>query len=107
MAKQGQHKRDHHDPRVSKGPNNPDKSVEITTGSYKKPETYERQQHEGKDPHKAGQHDKNEWNEDTRKFPNHQGATRAREIRGDREGGRLHSGRSGSDSNADSGTRGS
>lgn len=106
MSKKGQHERDHHDPRISKGPNNPAKSVTITTGSYKKPETYEKQQHEHKDPHKPGQHDKNEWNEDSRKFPDHAGATRAREIRGDREGGRLHSGRSGSDSNTGSGSRG-
>jgi hypothetical protein len=107
MSKKGQHKHDHHDSRVSKGPNDPAKSVTITTGSYKKPETYLKQQHEGKDPHKAGQHDKNEWNEDFRKMPDHQGATRAREVRGDREGGRLHSVRSGSDSNAGPGSRGS
>jgi hypothetical protein len=106
MSKKGQHERDHHDPRISKGPNNPAKSVTITTGSYKKPETYEKQQHEHKDPHKPAQHDKNEWNEDTRKFPNHEGATRAREVRGDREGGRLHSVRSGSDSDAGPGSRG-
>jgi hypothetical protein len=106
MAKQGQHKRDHHDPRVSRGPNDPDKSVVITTGSYKKPETDEEQPHEPRDPSRPAQLDTNEWNEDTRKFPDHAGATRAREIRGDREGGRTHRGRSGSDSNADSGSRG-
>jgi hypothetical protein len=106
MSKKGQHEGDHHDSRVSKGPNNPKKSVVITTGSYKKPETYQEQQYQQKDPFKPAQHDKNEWKEDTRKFPNHQGATRAREIRGDREGGRIHSGRSGSDSNAGPGTTG-
>jgi hypothetical protein len=97
MSKKGQHENDHHDPRVSSGPNNPDKSVTITTGSYKKPETMEKQRFEGKDPHKQGQADENEWNADHRKMPNHEGATRAREVRG---------GRSGSDSNADRGSKG-
>jgi hypothetical protein len=106
MSKKGQHKNDHHDPRVSSGHNDPDKSVTITTGSYKKPETMEKQRFEGKDPHKQGQLDKNEWNEDHRKMPNHEGATRAREIRGGREGDQLHSVRSGSDSNADRGSKG-
>lgn len=36
MAKQGQHKHDHNDPRVSRGPNKPKESVTITTGNYKK-----------------------------------------------------------------------
>jgi hypothetical protein len=33
MAKQGQHNNDHNDQDKSKGPNNPSKSVEVTTGS--------------------------------------------------------------------------
>ncbi len=66
MAKQGQHKHDDNDQRVSKGPNNPSKSVEITTGSPKKEETYEKQAREHKDPAAPAQHDKNEWQEDTR-----------------------------------------
>jgi hypothetical protein len=64
MAKDGQHKHDGNDPRDSKGPNNPDKSVTITTGSSKKKETYEKQAREGKDTGKEAQHDKNEWIED-------------------------------------------
>jgi hypothetical protein len=90
MAKQGMHEHDAHDPRVSKGPNNPEKSVDITTGSPKKPETYARQAREHKDTEPTPQMDRNEWNEDTRDKPSTEGGTRAREIR---------SGRSGSDSN--------
>jgi hypothetical protein len=97
MSKKGQHKNDHHDSRISSGPNDPKKSVTITTGSYKKPETTDQQRFEHEDPHKQGQSDKNEWNEDHRKMPSHTGATRAREVR---------SGRSGSDSNADRGSKG-
>ena len=49
MPKQGQHHNDANDPAVSKGPNNPSKSVTITTGTPKKRETYEQQaaQHRG------------------------------------------------------------
>ena len=43
MAKQGQHKNDANDNTKSKGHNNPDKSVTITTGPPKKQETYEQQ----------------------------------------------------------------
>ena len=42
MAKQGQHHNDAHDPAKSKGNNNPDKSVTITTGTPKKQESYEK-----------------------------------------------------------------
>ena len=35
MAQPGQHKDDERDPHKSKGPDNPDKSVTITAGSYK------------------------------------------------------------------------
>jgi len=69
MAKQGQHNNDHNDPDVSKGPNNPDKSVEVITGSYKKPETYAKQAHAHQDPGKTAQHAKNEWHEDTHREP--------------------------------------
>ena len=66
MAKQGQHKGDAFDPTKSKGPNNPSKSVPITTGPAKKQETYRRQAagNRGTDP--AGPVDKNEWDENTR-----------------------------------------
>jgi hypothetical protein len=93
MAKQGQHKRDAHDPRVSKGPNNPDKSVTITTGSAPK-HGPARTLARGEDERPA-QMDRNEWREDTRADP--PSDTRARETR---------SGRSGGDSDASSGTRG-
>jgi len=104
MSKKGQH---HGDPinaqrprghEHSRGPNNPSKSVEITTGSYKKPETVDAQARAHEDPYRPAQHDKNEWQGDTRPAPANEGATRY----GHHEEGR----RSGSDSNEDSGTRG-
>jgi hypothetical protein len=94
MAKQGQHNRDVRDSDVSRGPNNPAKSVVITTGSYKKKSTYRKQAAEHLDSDKAPQAAKRAWRADTRE-PSL--GTRAR---------RPRSGRSGSDSNADSGTRG-
>ncbi|MDB5083023.1 MAG: hypothetical protein JWP00_4947 [Chloroflexi bacterium] len=69
MAKQGMHENDHNDNNVSKGPNNPDKSVTVTTGSPKKQETYARQAREHKDTGKTAQHDKNEWQSDTHHAP--------------------------------------
>src|SRR5688572_22307280 len=94
MAKQGQHKNDVRDSRKSRGPNKPDQSMTTTTGSYKKRETYEEQAREHKDPAAVGQHDKNEWHQDTHEpTPN----TRARHPR---------SGRSGSDSDSSRRTRG-
>lgn len=93
MAKQGQHKNDAHDPSKSKGNNNPDKSMTITTGSVKKQETYAEQAREGKDTDKQAQAQKNDWNEDTRDPRRIDNPTRARQ-------GDLDSGRNGSDSNA-------
>jgi len=95
MAKQGQHNRDARDSDVSSGHNNPEKSITITTGSYKKKSTYRKQAAEHQDTQRPAQEAKNEWRTDTRD-PGAAG-TRAR---------RPRSGRSGSDSNADSGTRG-
>ena len=66
MAKQGQHKGDRNDPRVSKGPNKPAKSVTVTTGSPKKQETYQRQAAEGKSTDRQAQAARNAWDEDTR-----------------------------------------
>ena len=94
MAKQGQHKHDHDDPRVSHGHNKPAESTTITTGSYKKPETYARQYREHKDPTPVAQTAKNEWHEDTNDVDP--------VSRKDRIGAQ----RTGSDSNADTGTRG-
>ena len=105
MAKKGQHKNDAIDqakPRgheKSRGHNNPSKSVTITTGSYKKPETYEKQRFEGEDPHKQAQAQKNEWTTDLRDKPTIEGSTRARDSS-------VSSGRSGSESNASRKNRG-
>jgi len=97
MAKRGQHEGDAHDPRVSKGNNNPKESTTITTGTYKKQETYAERAREHKDPEPQAQAKRNDWNEDTRTEPTNAGSTRARNTR---------SGRSGSDSNASAGSRG-
>lgn len=94
MAKQGQHKHDHHDPRVSHGHNKPSESTTITTGTYKKPETYREQSFAHEDPNATPQAAKNEWHEDTNAIDP--------VSRKDRVGDR----RTGSDSNADAGTRG-
>ena len=93
MAKQGQHNDDAHDYDKSKGPNKPDKSVTVTTGSYKKQETYERQAAEHKATNRPAQSDRNEWNEDTRDKPTIEDSPRARDSD-------ITRGRSGSDSNA-------
>ena len=103
MAKQGQHRNDAHDPAKSKGNNNPDKSVTITTGTPKKQESYEKDVYAHRDPYGPAQAKKNEWNEDTRDKPSIEGSPRAR------SGDMSMSGRakgSGSDSNASNKTRG-
>ena len=99
MAKQGQHQNDSHDYDKSKGPNNPEKSVTITTGGPKKKETYRKQAAEHRATNRQAQAAKNEWKPDTRERPSNEGSPRARESD-------IGSGRSGSDSNADKGTRG-
>jgi hypothetical protein len=99
MAKQGQHNNDAHDYDKSKGPNNPDKSVTITTGSYKKQETYEKQAVEHKATNRPAQAAKNEWNEDTRDESTIEDSPRAHDSD-------ISSGRSGSDSNTDKGSKG-
>jgi len=91
MSKQGQHKNDVNDQRKSKGVNRPGQSQPMTSGSYKKPETYSAQAREGKDVNRPGQITQHEWREDTRD-PKKQGQrTRAQHPT---------SGRSGSQSNA-------
>jgi hypothetical protein len=109
MAKAGQHRnaglssskpRGHE---KSRGRNHPDRSQPITTESPKKRERYAKQSYE----HSGQTSDRrdtavefNPWNEDIREQPDTTaGSTRARNSS-------LRSGRSGSDSNADSGTRG-
>ena len=104
MPKQGQHNDDAHDYDKSKGPNKPDKSVTVTTGTPKKQETYQRQAAEGDNPAKQAQAARNDWNEDTRDKPTIEGSTRARESDISMSG---RSDSSGSDSNASKGTRGS
>jgi hypothetical protein len=99
MAKQGQHNNDSQDNDKSKGPNNPSKSVTITTGSYKKQETYQQQAAEHKNTDPQPQAAKNEWNEDTRDKPSIEDSPRARDSD-------ITGGRSGSDSNASKGTQG-
>lgn len=99
MPKQGQHNDDAHDYDKSKGPNNPSKSVTVTTGTPKKQETYQAQaaRHEDTDP--QPQAARNEWNEDTRDKPTIEDSPRARDSG-------IGSGKSGSESNADKGSRG-
>ena len=97
MAKQGQHKNDQHDQRKSRGLNNPKQSMTITTGSYKKRETYEQQAREHRDTDPEPQRAVPHWKEST-----HQPTTN--EIYSPARKGPSH--RSGSDSNADKGTSG-
>ena len=99
MPKKGQHHDDSDDKNKSKGRNNPSKSVTITTGTPKKQETYRRQIALHQPTNKQAQAAKAEWNEDTRDKPTIEGSTRARESD-------IGSGRTGSDSNASSRTRG-
>lgn len=82
MAKQGQHKDDRNDSRKSRGPNNPSKSITITTGSPKKPETYARQAAEGKPTDRQPQAARNDWDEDTRPKRAEQKRRLARELGG-------------------------
>jgi len=103
MAKHGQHNDDSNDNDKSKGHNNPDKSTTITTGSYKKPETYAKQARAHQDPGKQPQAAKNDWNEDTRDQVTIEDSPRAR-VGDLSRSGRAHG--SGSDSNASKDTRG-
>lgn len=98
MAKQGMHKHDAHDPRISAGHNNPKKSTPITTGTPKKHSTYEKQAAQHEDTGKQAQYAKNEWHPDTRDAVTHEADSEAQAM--DRTE------RSGSDSNEDRSTRG-
>jgi len=100
MPKRGQHQdhaADGAKPRgqeKSKGHNNPSQSQTITTGTYKKQETYAQNAREGKNPEPhAPQSMDNHWNEDVRDKPTIEDSPRARDSD-------IGSGRSGSDSNA-------
>jgi hypothetical protein len=94
MAKQGQHQKDSHG--QSSGRNNPKESVPVTAGTPKKQETYEAQVRARKDTDPQPQYSAPRPTTEDHRDPN-PGHTRASNPR---------SGRSGSDSNADSGTRG-
>jgi len=93
MAKHGQHHHDSRDSDKARGHNNPSQSQTITTGTYKKDETYAERAREHRDPEPTAQQQRNDWNPDTRDKPSLTGSTRARQ-------GDLDSGRNGSDSNA-------
>lgn len=109
MAKKGQHHNEglsSSKPRgheTSRGRNNPEKSEPIRTGTYKKPETYSQQAFAHQDTtsdrrRQATNFDP--YNADIREHPDTAtGSTRARDSD-------IAGGRSGSDSNADAGTRG-
>jgi len=107
MPKRGQHDHDAINPSQPKGhdqslgPNHPDRTQRITTGTYKKPETYKKEAyaHSSNTSDRRTQSSFDPWDEDTRDVPTTEGSPRAR--RSDITGGR-----SGSDSNADAGTRG-
>jgi hypothetical protein len=99
MPKKGQHNDDAHDPDKSKGPNNPSKSVTITTGTPKKHETYQKQAAEHRPNNRQAQAAGNEWNEDTRDKPTIENSPRARDSD-------IGSGQSGSDSNESKSSRG-
>jgi hypothetical protein len=88
MAKAGQHHnaglssskpRGHES---SRGRNRPDRSQEITTGGYKKQETYRRQalEHSSNTSDQSAQAANESWNDDIRDAPDTTtGSTRARE----------------------------
>ena len=99
MSKRGQHNGDLRDQDTSKGHNNPSQSMTITTGNYKKPETYDEQARNHEDTGKQAQAAKNDWHEAQGHVPTPGDSPRAR----DSDIGR---GRSGSDSNASNATKG-
>lgn len=93
MAKQGQHQ--HDGSGQASGRNEPRKSVDITAGTPKKQETYEAQARERRDTDPEPQ--RSRPGPPSRDHRPVESGTRARRVR---------SGRSGSDSNASSSTRG-
>lgn len=101
MPKQGQHKHDRHDHRLmpAAGHNNPHKTTPYTTGTARRRRHHARPTGEHEQPAKLHEPHAIHWIPDTRRFITHEADSRAREE-DDRKS------RSGSDSNADSGTRG-
>lgn len=107
MSKQGQHEGDRFDQTKSKGNNHHDRTQEITTGTYKRPETYRQQafEHSGNTGDQGGkpQAAKNGWREDRLDHPRNEGASHGNVKGGSpraRDSDLGSSGRSGSDSNA-------
>jgi hypothetical protein len=96
MAKQGEHKHDANDKRISKGPNNPSKSQPMHTGAPKKRETYKKQAALHDNPGKHPRSYQRRWNGDTRDYPTKEEAHEARK----------QCRRTGSDSNQSKATRG-
>lgn len=102
MGKRGQHKNDAFDQTKSPGGNHPDRSQTITTGTYKKRETYARQaaEHSGKTSDRGETGDRlaqaaqNEWRADRLDRPRNE----HRDLRA--RASDVSGGRSGSDSNA-------
>ncbi|HEU5347967.1 MAG TPA: hypothetical protein VFU63_05080 [Ktedonobacterales bacterium] len=100
MAKQGQHKHDIHDHRLmpATGHTNPRKTTPNTTGTYKRRKRHAEPAGEQQQPAKRTPRRAVKWHPDTRQFVTHEADSEARAD--DRPT------RSGSDSNADAGTRG-
>lgn len=100
MAKQGQHRHDKRDKRLmpQTGRTNPRKSTAITTGPAKTRKRYAKQAAAHEDTARQAQFAPAHWDPDTTHYVTHEANTQAR--MGDRKT------RSGSDSNADKGTRG-
>jgi len=99
MAKQGQHNDDANDNDKSKGHNKPSQSMTITTGNYKKQETYAQQARDHEDPYKQAQAAKNDWHEAPGHVDTLADSPRARDSD-------IGHGRSGSESNASNQSKG-
>jgi hypothetical protein len=100
MPKQGQHKHDIHDHRLmpATGHNNPRKTTPNTTGTYKRRKRHVAPAEKHEQSGKRAQPRAVKWHPDTRDYITHEADSQAR--------AEDRSVRSGSDSNADSGTRG-
>jgi hypothetical protein len=61
MAKQGEHHKDGNDEDVARGHNKHRKSTPITTGPYKKPETYREEMYDHEDSGKRAQDHEPHW----------------------------------------------
>ena len=100
MAKQGQHRHDKHDHRLmpQAGHTNPRKSTAFTTGPVKTRRRRAKQVAEHLDTERQAQNAPAHWDPDTTHYVTHAANSQARM--------RDRKKRSGSDSNADKGTRG-